>query len=297
MSDSARELIGLGGDVEGRRVERPRRRSRGAWPHRRRRRDPRPGGGARRPGARRQPQPRPRARTSRRDRDHPARPHRAARPPERAQRTRVDHEHAARADPRVPQPAPHHLRPGAARGVRRGVTAGGHVEPPSCGDLRRRPRPRRGPRCRGAPDRQDQPGRRAGRRPGDRRRQRPAAPGPRVVDRRRHGARQPRGQRGRRVGVGRRDHGRGRTPARRRHGPPGRGDTGPGVPADQVGEIFRRGWSSKEPTVGGRGVGLALVQVVCERRGGAVTVRAGDDGTGAVFEADLPGVVPGVEVG
>ncbi len=74
-------------------------------------------------------------------------------------------------------------------------------------------------------------------------------------------------------------------------------DTGPGVPADQVGEIFRRGWSSKEPTVGGRGVGLALVQVVCERRGGAVTVRAGDDGTGAVFEADLPGVVPGVEVG
>ncbi len=74
-------------------------------------------------------------------------------------------------------------------------------------------------------------------------------------------------------------------------------DTGPGVPADQVGEIFRRGWSSKEPKVGGRGVGLALVQVVCERRGGAVTVRVGDDGAGAVFEADLPGVVPGVEVG
>lgn len=72
-------------------------------------------------------------------------------------------------------------------------------------------------------------------------------------------------------------------------------DTGPGVPADQVGEIFRRGWTSKEPSVGGRGVGLALVQVVCERRGGAVTVRAGDDGTGAVFEAELPGVVTGVE--
>lgn len=74
-------------------------------------------------------------------------------------------------------------------------------------------------------------------------------------------------------------------------------DTGPGVPPDLVGEIFRRGWSSKESTVGGRGVGLALVQVVCERRGGAVRVRAGDDGAGAVFEADLPGAVSGVEVG
>ncbi|NYE34979.1 hypothetical protein F4692_000083 [Nocardioides cavernae] len=73
-------------------------------------------------------------------------------------------------------------------------------------------------------------------------------------------------------------------------------DTGPGVPADRVGEIFRRGWTSKESTVGGRGVGLALVQVVCERRGGAVRVRAGEGGSGAVFEADLPGAARGVEV-
>jgi hypothetical protein len=71
-------------------------------------------------------------------------------------------------------------------------------------------------------------------------------------------------------------------------------DTGPGVPEEQVGEIFRRGWSSKAETVEGRGVGLALVQVVCDRRGGAVTVRAGADG-GAVFEAVLPGVESGVE--
>ncbi|CUR56103.1 Two component signal transduction histidine kinase regulating citrate/malate metabolism [metagenome] len=74
-------------------------------------------------------------------------------------------------------------------------------------------------------------------------------------------------------------------------------DTGPGVPADLAAEIFRRGWSTKAPTVGGRGVGLALVQVVCERRGGAVTVRAGADGTGAVFEAELPRVEVGVEAG
>jgi len=72
-------------------------------------------------------------------------------------------------------------------------------------------------------------------------------------------------------------------------------DTGPGVPPDRVGEIFKRGWSSKAPTVEGRGVGLALVQVVCERRGGAVSVRTGEDGSGAVFEAVLPGVQSGVE--
>ena len=72
-------------------------------------------------------------------------------------------------------------------------------------------------------------------------------------------------------------------------------DTGPGVPPEQVGEIFRRGWSSKSATVEGRGVGLALVQVVCERRGGAVTVHAGEDGDGAVFEVRLPGVRAGLE--
>lgn len=74
-------------------------------------------------------------------------------------------------------------------------------------------------------------------------------------------------------------------------------DTGPGVPPDRVGEIFKRGWSSKAPTVEGRGVGLALVQVVCERRGGSVTVRPGEDGAGAVFEALLPGVQSGIEAG
>lgn len=66
-------------------------------------------------------------------------------------------------------------------------------------------------------------------------------------------------------------------------------DTGPGVPPERVGEIFRRGWSTKTTPAEGRGVGLALVQVVCERRGGAVTVGHGADG-GAVFEARLPGV-------
>ncbi|WP_299924502.1 ATP-binding protein [uncultured Nocardioides sp.] len=72
-------------------------------------------------------------------------------------------------------------------------------------------------------------------------------------------------------------------------------DTGPGVRPEMVGEIFRRGWSTKASTAEGRGVGLALVQVVCERRGGAVTVHPGPDGSGAVFEAQLPGAEVGVQ--
>lgn len=61
-------------------------------------------------------------------------------------------------------------------------------------------------------------------------------------------------------------------------------DSGPGVPADRLEEIFRRGFSTKPSDASGRGVGLALVQVVCERRGGSVSVH--NDG-GAVFTARL----------
>jgi len=62
-------------------------------------------------------------------------------------------------------------------------------------------------------------------------------------------------------------------------------DSGPGVPADRVDEIFRRGFSTKPGDASGRGVGLALVQIVCERRGGSVSVHNDD---GAVFTARLP---------
>ena len=62
-------------------------------------------------------------------------------------------------------------------------------------------------------------------------------------------------------------------------------DTGSGVPEQQAGEIFRRGWSTKPSDAVGRGVGLALVQLVCERRGGSVSVH--NEG-GAVFTARLP---------
>lgn len=67
-------------------------------------------------------------------------------------------------------------------------------------------------------------------------------------------------------------------------------DEGRGVPQDLADRIFVRGFSTKPAGadgqgVGGRGIGLALVSVVCAQRGGSVSVR--NDG-GAVFSAELP---------
>ncbi|MBA4102500.1 MAG: histidine kinase [Arthrobacter sp.] len=61
-------------------------------------------------------------------------------------------------------------------------------------------------------------------------------------------------------------------------------DTGPGVPPEHVPDLFRRGYSTKPADASGRGVGLALVQLVCERRGGSVSVH---NDAGAVFTARL----------
>ncbi|MFE6971483.1 ATP-binding protein [Isoptericola sp. NPDC057653] len=73
-------------------------------------------------------------------------------------------------------------------------------------------------------------------------------------------------------------------------------DTGRGVPPEQADAIFRRGWSTKPQGATGRGVGLALVHVLAQRRGGVVTVHNGDarDGEGgAVFIVRLPQAVAG----
>jgi two-component system CitB family sensor kinase len=60
-------------------------------------------------------------------------------------------------------------------------------------------------------------------------------------------------------------------------------DSGPGVPPEDMEDIFRQGFTTKRPTTeGGRGYGLALSRVVCQRRGGQLTVH--NDG-GAVFTA------------
>ena len=62
-------------------------------------------------------------------------------------------------------------------------------------------------------------------------------------------------------------------------------DSGPGIDAQVAGRLFERGVSTKPAPVGGRGIGLSLVELVCTARGGAVQV-----GTerGTVFRARLP---------
>ncbi|WP_229737332.1 sensor histidine kinase [Isoptericola cucumis] len=65
-------------------------------------------------------------------------------------------------------------------------------------------------------------------------------------------------------------------------------DSGPGVPPEQSDTIFRRGWSTKPAGAAGRGVGLALVHVLAQRRGGEVTVHNDPAVGGAVFIARLP---------
>ncbi|SPE58279.1 Sensor histidine kinase DcuS [Streptomyces netropsis] len=67
------------------------------------------------------------------------------------------------------------------------------------------------------------------------------------------------------------------------------GDTGPGVAAEVVDEVFRRGWSTKSagPAPHGRGLGLALVRQAARRNGGTVTVGESPAG-GAEFTVRLP---------
>lgn len=59
-------------------------------------------------------------------------------------------------------------------------------------------------------------------------------------------------------------------------------DTGPGVAPDTIGEVFRRGWTTKNE---GRGLGLALVGQAARRHGGSVSV---EHEAGAVFTVRLP---------
>ena len=63
-------------------------------------------------------------------------------------------------------------------------------------------------------------------------------------------------------------------------------DTGPGIDSDLGERVFRHGVSTKDVEPGGRrGVGLALVRVICRKRGGDITVSHDN---GAVFVASLP---------
>ena len=62
-------------------------------------------------------------------------------------------------------------------------------------------------------------------------------------------------------------------------------DSGPGVAPELAEEVFEHGFTTKAADDGQRGFGLALIRMVCARRGGRVSVRNDD---GAVFTAELP---------
>lgn len=49
-------------------------------------------------------------------------------------------------------------------------------------------------------------------------------------------------------------------------------DNGPGIDAQDPNEVFDQGWSTKGTSLDGHGFGLALVRMVCRRRGGEVSV-------------------------
>ncbi|TDO47389.1 sensor histidine kinase regulating citrate/malate metabolism [Kribbella sp. VKM Ac-2527] len=67
-------------------------------------------------------------------------------------------------------------------------------------------------------------------------------------------------------------------------------DSGPGVDSAMQHRVFTHGFSTKDTEAGDdHGIGLALVRVICRKRGGDVTVHNDD---GAVFVATLPMRVP-----
>lgn len=64
-------------------------------------------------------------------------------------------------------------------------------------------------------------------------------------------------------------------------------DDGPGVPPADRQRIFAAGVSTKPPSAAGRGIGLALVERIADRRGGRIEVSDADGG-GAVFDIRWP---------
>ncbi|MEV5410381.1 ATP-binding protein [Thermopolyspora sp. NPDC052614] len=62
-------------------------------------------------------------------------------------------------------------------------------------------------------------------------------------------------------------------------------DSGPGIAPELAREVFTRGFTTKAAQGGERGIGLALTQLVCRRRGGEVAVTNTADG--AMFIARM----------
>lgn len=64
-------------------------------------------------------------------------------------------------------------------------------------------------------------------------------------------------------------------------------DTGPGIPAGELGHVFERRWRGHAGrTVAGQGIGLAVVRELVTAHGGTVSASSGAEGT--VFTVSLP---------
>ena len=67
-------------------------------------------------------------------------------------------------------------------------------------------------------------------------------------------------------------------------------DTGIGVPADEVGQLFRqfyRGSQAARRQIPGAGLGLSIVRSIVEAHGGVVDVRS-TPGEGSTFRVEVP---------
>jgi signal transduction histidine kinase len=67
-------------------------------------------------------------------------------------------------------------------------------------------------------------------------------------------------------------------------------DTGPGIPADQLEQIFERFWQAQQPLElrqRGAGLGLAICRELVERHGGQIWAESAP-GAGATFTFSLP---------
>lgn len=71
-------------------------------------------------------------------------------------------------------------------------------------------------------------------------------------------------------------------------------DTGPGIPPEELEQIFERfhrGDRSRSRDTGGSGLGLAIARAIVEAHGGSIRAESGPGG-GAVFRLRLPGYEP-----
>jgi signal transduction histidine kinase len=64
-------------------------------------------------------------------------------------------------------------------------------------------------------------------------------------------------------------------------------DTGPGIPAESLGNLFERYWRGHEPGYKGTGLGLAITKGIVEAHGGRIWVES-TVGQGTAFHFTLP---------